>query len=192
METDDPETLRETGGGGIMPGGSDPASMWRLKFPSPIGSRKYPVTGSVSAVDSSVGGKVGVNLPGAKNMVGAFWQPLGVLIDTQVLDTLPVREYRAGLAEVVKYGVILDADFFAYREEVEQAVQEGVEFIFLVSPRELLKKNGRVDLCEFLYGGNCWPCVRRKGTAVKSRPPEGGLFCIANRCWRLSAHGLSI
>lgn len=68
-------------------------------------------------VDSSVGGKVGVNLPGAKNMVGAFWQPVGVLIDTSVLNTLPDRDYRAGLAEVVKYGVILDADFFDYLEQ---------------------------------------------------------------------------
>jgi 3-dehydroquinate synthetase len=75
-------------------------------------------------VDSSVGGKVGVNLPTAKNMVGAFWQPRGVLIDTQVLSTLPSREYRAGLAEVVKYGVILDADFFAYLEGHVAAVQQ--------------------------------------------------------------------
>jgi 3-dehydroquinate synthase len=57
-----------------------------------------------------------VNLPAAKNMVGVFWQPAGVLIDTEVLASLPEREYRAGLAEVVKYGVILDADFFAYLE----------------------------------------------------------------------------
>jgi 3-dehydroquinate synthase len=57
-----------------------------------------------------------VNLPGAKNMVGAFWQPRGVLIDVSVLGSLPDREYRAGLAEVVKYGVILDAEFFAYLE----------------------------------------------------------------------------
>jgi 3-dehydroquinate synthase len=56
-------------------------------------------------------------LPAAKNMVGAFWQPRGVLIDTQVLETLPVRQYRAGLGEVVKYGVILDADFFTYLEQ---------------------------------------------------------------------------
>jgi 3-dehydroquinate synthase len=70
----------------------------------------------LAQVDSSVGGKVGVNLPGAKNMVGAFWQPRGVLIDTAVLATLPEREYRAGLAEVVKYGVILDAEFFSYLE----------------------------------------------------------------------------
>ena len=71
----------------------------------------------LSQVDSSVGGKVGVNLTGAKNMVGAFWQPQYVLIDTQVLSTLPDREFRSGLAEVVKYGVILDADFFAYLEK---------------------------------------------------------------------------
>jgi 3-dehydroquinate synthase len=49
-------------------------------------------------------------------MVGCFWQPRGVLIDTAVLDSLPPREYRSGLAEVVKYGVILDAEFFAYLE----------------------------------------------------------------------------
>jgi 3-dehydroquinate synthase len=75
----------------------------------------------LAQVDSSVGGKVGVNLPGAKNMVGAFWQPWRVVIDTDTLHTLPQREYRAGLAEVVKYGVILDADFFSYLEgHVEQ------------------------------------------------------------------------
>ena len=67
----------------------------------------------LAQVDSSVGGKVGVNLPGTKNMVGAFLAARGMLIDTAVLATLPEREYRAGLAEVVKYGVILDADFSA-------------------------------------------------------------------------------
>jgi 3-dehydroquinate synthase len=71
----------------------------------------------LAQVDSSVGGKVGINLPGGKNMVGAFWQPRGVMIDVDVLQSLPDREYCAGLAEVVKYGVIQDADFFAYLEE---------------------------------------------------------------------------
>ncbi|MBX7166210.1 MAG: 3-dehydroquinate synthase [Pirellulales bacterium] len=71
----------------------------------------------LAQVDSSVGGKVGVNLAGGKNMVGCFWQPRGVLIDTTVLNTLPPREYRAGLAEVVKYGVILDPEFFVYLEQ---------------------------------------------------------------------------
>jgi len=71
----------------------------------------------LAQVDSSVGGKVGINLPAAKNIVGAFWQPAGVLIDLDCITTLPEREYRAGLAEVVKYGVILDVDFFAYLEQ---------------------------------------------------------------------------
>lgn len=73
-------------------------------------------TSLLAQVDSSVGGKVGINLPQAKNMVGAFWQPSYVLVDIDVLQTLPDREYRAGLAEVVKYGVILDADLFACLE----------------------------------------------------------------------------
>lgn len=79
-------------------------------------------TSLLAQVDSSVGGKTGVNLPSAKNMVGSFWQPQGVVIDVDVLGTLPDREYRAGLAEVVKYGVILDADFFAYLEEHVAAI----------------------------------------------------------------------
>jgi len=81
------------------------------------GIRFFQVPTSLLAqVDSSVGGKVGINLPEAKNMVGAFLQPLGVLIDTATLDTLDAREYRAGLGEVVKYGVIMDAALFAYLE----------------------------------------------------------------------------
>ena len=81
------------------------------------GLRFFQVPTSLLAqVDSSVGGKVGINLPEAKNMVGAFHQPAGVLIDTATLATLPSNEYRSGLAEVVKYGVILDAEFFAYLE----------------------------------------------------------------------------
>ena len=70
----------------------------------------------LAMVDSSVGGKVGINHPKGKNLIGAFHQPAGVWIDTAALDTLPDREYLSGLAEVVKYGVILDADFFAWLE----------------------------------------------------------------------------
>src|SRR5438034_3513565 len=73
-------------------------------------------------VDSSVGGKVAVNHPRAKNMIGVFHQPVGVWIDTATLSTLPEREYRSGLAEVVKYGVILDAELFAYLERNAGAV----------------------------------------------------------------------
>jgi 3-dehydroquinate synthase len=70
----------------------------------------------LSMVDSAVGGKTGVNLPAGKNLVGAFHQPSGVWINPAYLDTLPDREFRSGLAEVVKYGVILDAEFFAWQE----------------------------------------------------------------------------
>jgi 3-dehydroquinate synthase len=67
-------------------------------------------------VDSAVGGKVGLNHPLAKNLIGAFHQPIGVWIDTRMLESLPEREFRSGLAEVVKYGVILDPKFFTYLE----------------------------------------------------------------------------
>src|SRR4029077_5169860 len=76
----------------------------------------------LAQVDSSVGGKVGINHPGAKNIIGAFHQPVGVWIDTATLQTLPDRELRCGLAEVVKYGVILDAEFFAELESHADAV----------------------------------------------------------------------
>lgn len=70
----------------------------------------------VAQVDSSVGGKTGINHPLGKNLIGAFHQPRAVLIDPDTLRTLPVWEWRAGLAEVIKYGMIADADFFSYLE----------------------------------------------------------------------------
>lgn len=93
----------------------------------------------LAQVDSSVGGKVGINLPAAKNIVGAFWQPTGVLIDLDLLKTLPEREFRSGLAEVVKYGVIMDADFFAYLEGHADAISrrddDALEYIVAQSCR---------------------------------------------------------
>ena len=71
----------------------------------------------LSQVDSSVGGKTAVNHPKGKNLIGAFYQPRGVFIDPDVLKTLDSREVRAGLAEVIKYGIIWDESFFAYLEE---------------------------------------------------------------------------
>ena len=70
----------------------------------------------LAQVDSSVGGKVGVNLKAGKNLVGAFYHPRLVLCDLGVLESLPPREFRAGLAEVIKYGIIYDADLFAELE----------------------------------------------------------------------------
>lgn len=73
-------------------------------------------TSLLAMVDSAVGGKTGINLPGGKNLVGAFHQPRAVWIDTAHLNSLPDREYRSGLAEIVKYGVILDPELFATLE----------------------------------------------------------------------------
>jgi len=69
-------------------------------------------TSLLAMVDASIGGKTGVNHPQGKNLIGAFHQPRLVVIDPTVLDTLPPREFRAGMAEVIKYGVIWDADLF--------------------------------------------------------------------------------
>ncbi len=99
-------------GGGVI---GDLAGFVAATFARGLSFVQIPTT-LLAQVDSSVGGKVGVNLPAAKNIVGAFWQPAGVLIDLNTLATLPDREFRSGLAEVVKYGVILDADFFAWLE----------------------------------------------------------------------------
>lgn len=79
-------------------------------------------TSLLAMVDSSVGGKTAVDLPAGKNLVGAFHQPKAVWIDTAVLQTLPEREYRAGLAEVVKYGAIADSDFFNWLESNADAL----------------------------------------------------------------------
>ena len=76
----------------------------------------------LAQVDSSVGGKTGIDLPAGKNLVGAFHQPRLVLIDPETLGTLPEREFRAGLAEVLKYGVIHDAELFRYLEANREAI----------------------------------------------------------------------
>jgi len=78
----------------------------------------------LAQVDSSVGGKTGVNHPLGKNMIGAFWQPRAVLIDTDTLATLPARELSAGLAEVIKYGLIRDAAFLAWLEATLPALRD--------------------------------------------------------------------
>jgi 3-dehydroquinate synthase len=78
----------------------------------------------LAQVDSSVGGKTGVNHALGKNMIGAFYQPRAVFIDIDTLETLPDKELSAGLAEVIKYGLIVDADFFAWLEKhIDELVQ---------------------------------------------------------------------
>ena len=82
-------------------------------------------TSLLAMVDSSVGGKTGINSPSGKNLIGAFHQPILVIADTAMLDTLPEREFRAGYAEVAKYGLLGDADFFAWLESNWREVYAG-------------------------------------------------------------------
>lgn len=77
----------------------------------------------LSQVDSSVGGKTAINHPLGKNMVGAFYQPKAVLIDINSLNTLPEREFAAGMAEVIKYGILGDAEFFDWLEVNKAAIK---------------------------------------------------------------------
>lgn len=100
-------------GGGVV---GDLAGFVAASYQRGVSFIQVPTT-LLAQVDSSVGGKTAVNHPRGKNMIGAFHQPEGVLIDTRTLHTLPDREYRAGLAEVIKYGVIDDTDFFVWLEE---------------------------------------------------------------------------
>ena len=78
----------------------------------------------VSQVDSAAGGKTGVNHPQGKNLIGAFHQPRCVLADTDTLNTLEERQLSAGIAEVVKYGVILDEEFFEYLERSQSDINQ--------------------------------------------------------------------
>jgi 3-dehydroquinate synthase len=99
-------------GGGVV---GDMAGFAAACYQRGIDYVQVPTT-LLAQVDSSVGGKTGVNHPGGKNLIGAFHQPRAVISDTTTLQTLPVRELRAGLAEVVKYGLIDDAGFFEWLE----------------------------------------------------------------------------
>ncbi|WP_442900222.1 3-dehydroquinate synthase [Geoalkalibacter sp.] len=115
-------------GGGVV---GDLAGFAAATYLRGVPFAQVPTT-LLAQVDSSVGGKTGVNHPLGKNLIGAFYQPRLVHIDVDTLVTLPPREFRAGLAEVVKYGVIRDAEFFAWLE------QQGPDLLEL-KPAALIK-----------------------------------------------------
>ena len=99
-------------GGGVV---GDMAGFAAACYQRGISFVQVPTT-LLAQVDSSVGGKTGVNHPGGKNLIGAFHQPAAVFADTDALSTLPEREFRAGFAEVIKYGLIIDREFFDWLE----------------------------------------------------------------------------
>jgi 3-dehydroquinate synthase len=113
----------------------------------------------LAMVDSAVGGKTGINLPRGKNLIGAFHQPSLVLCDLDVLKTLPPREFRAGLAEVIKYGIIVDAEFFAY-------LAQNLEAALVGSP----------DVLEHIVARSC----QIKAGVVGQDETESGLRAILN------------
>ncbi len=106
------DTVLITLGGGVV---GDIGGFAAAAYQRGIRFLQVPTT-LLAQVDSAVGGKTGVNHPDGKNLIGAFHQPSAVLIDTDTLVTLPDRELSAGLAEVVKYGLIMDPEFFAWLE----------------------------------------------------------------------------
>jgi 3-dehydroquinate synthase len=113
----------------------------------------------VAQVDSAIGGKTGVNLPEGKNLVGAFYPPRLVLADPDVLATLPAAEFRSGLYEVIKYGVIADPTLFSFLEkEIERVLQPEPRSLDFVIPR----------------------CIRVKADVVSRDEREAGLREVLN------------
>ncbi|MDR0521236.1 MAG: 3-dehydroquinate synthase [Planctomycetaceae bacterium] len=115
----DRQTVLAAVGGGVA---GDLGGFLAANYMRGIRFFQIPTT-LLAQVDSSVGGKVAVNLPGAKNMIGAFHQPVGVLIDTETLQTLPEKEYLSGLGEVVKYAVSLDAGLYGFLENNTEKIR---------------------------------------------------------------------
>jgi len=116
-------------------------------------------TSLLAQVDSSVGGKTGVDIPQGKNLIGTFYQPRAVFIDTEVLQTLPRQEFLGGMAEVIKYGASIDADFFSWLEQNREAILALDSTVIVPMIRK---------------------CCEMKATVVEQDEREGGLRRILN------------
>ena len=190
----DRKTLVVALGGGVI---GDLAGFAAATFNRGLPLLMVPST-LLAMVDSSVGGKVGVNHPRGKNLIGAFHQPAGVWIDTALLSTLPEREYRSGLAEVVKYGVILDADFFAWLEahaaEVKRGEPEAVRHIVtrscelkaLVVEQDEREETGLRAVLNYGHTfAHAFETVAGYGTWLHGEAVSAGMVCasrLAERC----------
>lgn len=116
-------------------------------------------TSLLAQVDSSVGGKTAINLKTAKNLVGSFYQPRLVVCDIKVLQTLPVREFKSGIAEIIKYGLIADAEFFS---SLERELEEGLNYNLYILQKWILRS------CQI------------KASVVQTDETESGLRAILN------------
>lgn len=113
----------------------------------------------LSQVDSSVGGKTAVNHPLGKNMIGAFYQPKSVIIDINTISSLPVREFNAGMAEVIKYGILGDKTFFTWLEDNIDLIKQA-------------DKNTLIKMIEV--------CCQCKADIVSADETEGGVRALLN------------
>lgn len=142
-------------GGGVV---GDMTGFAAASYQRGVNFVQVPTT-LLAQVDSSVGGKTAINHPLGKNMIGAFHQPVAVVIDTDVLDTLPDKEFAAGLAEVIKYGLIRDGEFFAWLEaNIDQLLARDKEAL------------------AFCIERSCW----NKAQVVVEDEKEGGVRATLN------------
>jgi 3-dehydroquinate synthase len=197
----DRATLVVAVGGGVI---GDLAGFAAATYNRGLGLFMVPTT-LLAMVDSSVGGKVGVNHPRGKNLIGAFHQPLAVWIDPSFLSTLADREYRSGLAEVVKYGVILDPEFFAWLETHADAVlQRQLDAILHIVSRSCRLKADVVEKDErettglravLNYGhtfAHAFETVAGYGRWLHGEAVSAGMVCAAKVAARRGLIGLDL
>jgi 3-dehydroquinate synthase len=129
-------------GGGVV---GDVAGFVAASYARGVGLIQVPTT-VVAQVDSAMGGKTGVNLPEGKNLVGAFYPPMGVLADPIFLSSLSPRDFRSGIYEIIKYGVIGDAKLFQFLEgKLEKVLQRDRTALAYVIERSIAQKAGVVS-----------------------------------------------
>jgi 3-dehydroquinate synthase len=197
----DRRTLVVAVGGGVI---GDLAGFVAATFNRGLPLLMVPTT-LLAMVDSSVGGKVAVNHPRAKNLIGVFHQPVGVWIDTATLATLPDRDYRSGLAEVVKYGMILDAEFFAYLEANADAVlqrdDEAVRHVVMRCCRlkaDVVEKDEREETglrVALNYGhtfGHAFETAAGYGSWLHGEAVAAGMVCASRLAERLGRVGAEV
>ncbi|MEN9216609.1 MAG: 3-dehydroquinate synthase, partial [Gloeomargarita sp. HHBFW_bins_162] len=147
-------------GGGVI---GDMAGFAAATWLRGINFVQIPTT-LLAMVDAAIGGKTGVNHPQGKNLIGAFYQPKAVIIDPHVLRTLPVREYRSGMAEVIKYGVIWEPQLFEFLELLASQTRLS-QYRYLSAQ----------DVEKMLY----FSC-QTKATIVSQDEREGGVRALLN------------
>ncbi|KAH7424162.1 hypothetical protein KP509_12G093200 [Ceratopteris richardii] len=136
-------------GGGVI---GDMCGFAAASFLRGVNFIQIPTT-VMAQVDSSVGGKTGVNHPLGKNLIGAFYQPQCVLVDTDTLNTLPDRELASGIAEIIKYGLIRDAPFFEWQEKNMEALLARDAGAFAYAIKRSCENKAEVVSLDELEGG---------------------------------------